>query len=127
MAVSSFARAIARGDEVVLFGGDTTSRDYTYVADAVDGTLRALDAAHGGAPGFRIYNLGSGRPVPLATLVASLGEALGRAPRVVHAPAPPGEVRATLASLDAARRDLGYEPRTSFDEGIRSFVRWSSG
>lgn len=132
MAVSSFARAILRGDELTLFGGGAMSRDYTYIADAVDGTQGAVDvaAARGerDAPGepasFRIYNLGSGRPVPLVALVAALGEALGRAPRVVPAPAPPGEVRATLASIDAARRDLGYAPRTSLDEGIRSFVRW---
>jgi UDP-glucuronate 4-epimerase len=133
MAVHAFARAIARGEVVTLFGGGAPSRDYTYVGDAVDGTLRAIDAAAGrggggeGAPGFRIYNLGSGRPVSLAELVGAIGEALGRAPRVAHAPAPPGEVRATLASIEAARRDLGYDPRTPLRDGICHFVRWMTG
>ena len=125
MAVHAFARAIERGDALTLFGGAESSRDYTYIDDAIDGTARAVDALLSrSAPGFRIYNLGGGRPVPLAALVAALGDELGRAPRVTRAPAPPGEVRATLACIDAARRDLGYEPAVSLEEGLRRFVAW---
>ncbi|HSN99038.1 MAG TPA: SDR family NAD(P)-dependent oxidoreductase [Candidatus Nanopelagicales bacterium] len=120
MAVRAFARAIDRGEPLTLFG-DGSSRDYTYIDDAVEGTLRAIDAP---GAGFRVYNLGSGRPVELSALCALLGEALGREPELLRVPAPPGEVRATLASIEAARRDLGYRPATPIDDGIRRFVDW---
>jgi UDP-glucuronate 4-epimerase len=121
MAVHAFCRAMENGDVLTLFGDGTSSRDYTYIDDAIDGTVAAIDRS---LPGFRIYNLGGERPVALKDVVARLAGALGREPRIELVPEAPGDVRHTLASIEAARADLGYAPRVDIDEGIRRFVEW---
>jgi UDP-glucuronate 4-epimerase len=121
MAVRAFCRAIDRGEPVTLFGTGETSRDYTYVDDVVDGTLAALDRDVGP---YAVYNLGGHRATRLDELVRLLALTLGKAAHVEHAPEVPGDVRSTHASVEAARRDLGYEPRTSLEEGLARFVAW---
>ena len=108
MAIHLFARAIQEGRPVPFFGDGSTQRDYTYVEDIVDGTVRALERMDG----FRIYNLGDSQPVPLSRLVELLeGE-------VVHVPKRPGEPDQTFAATDKIRRALGWRPRVSFEEGV---------
>jgi UDP-glucuronate 4-epimerase len=120
MAVHLFTRAIDRGEPIVLRGSGT-SRDYTYVDDIVDGTLAATLRA---GPGFRVYNLGGEHATSIDELVARIGEALGKKPRIEHAPAMTGDVQHTLASVDKARAELGYDPKVDLREGLRRFVAW---
>jgi UDP-glucuronate 4-epimerase len=121
MAVHAFCRAIDRGETVTLFGDGTSSRDYTYIDDAVAATVAAIDRS---GPGFRIYNVGSEHPVALKDLVGMLAAALGREPRVELGPELPGDVKHTFAAIGAARAELGYEPRVGLREGIERFVEW---
>ena len=120
MAIHAFTRAIDRGEPVTLFGSGT-SRDYTYVDDILQGVLGAIDRKPGG---FEIYNLGNSHAVELPRLVSIIAGALGKEARIEHGPMQPGDVKQTFASLDAARRDLRYEPRIPIEEGVRRFVEW---
>lgn len=124
MAIYKFCRAIERGEKITMFGQGDTSRDYTFVDDIVDGTISAIDKA---AEGYRVYNIGNNQPVTLRDLIGKLGEALGQTPTIEQLPEQPGDVRHTLASIEAAQRDLGYQPKTTIDEGLRRYVEWLRG
>jgi UDP-glucuronate 4-epimerase len=122
MAIHAFCRAIDRGEPISLHGTGDATRDYTYVDDVIDGTLRAIDRV---GEGYRVYNLGAGeRPTTLKEVVALLSEALGKPARVVTNPAVIGDVEHTIADITAARSALGYEPKTSIREGIARFTAW---
>jgi UDP-glucuronate 4-epimerase len=120
LAIHRFARLIDRGEPVPFFGDGSTSRDYTYVEDTVDGILAALDRPDG----YQIYNLGRSDPVPLSKMLATLEAALGAHAVVNRMPEQPGDVRTTCADVRKAGERLGYSPRVSFEEGIRRFVAW---
>jgi UDP-glucuronate 4-epimerase len=122
MAITLFTRAVLAGRPVTVFGDGSMRRDFTHVDDIVRGVLAALDRA---PPGFRVYNLGSGAPVDLEALVQAIGEAAGEEPAVQRAPVPLGDVDATFAEIGRAREELGWEPRISLREGLRSVVGWA--
>ncbi len=123
MAVHLFTRLVDTGRPVPVFGDGTSSRDYTYVDDIIDGVAAAMDRGRG----FGIYNLGESRTVSLAEMIAVIEKGLGRRAVIDRRPEQPGDVPATFADISAARRDLGYEPRTSFAEGYARFLAWYRG
>jgi UDP-glucuronate 4-epimerase len=120
MAIHKFARAIRDGAEIALFGDGSTTRDYTYVDDIVDGVCGALARAEG----FRIFNLGGGHRVSLSEMVAELEQALGRKGKVRHDGLHPGDMDHTQADVSAAREAFGYEPSFPFARGLERFVDW---
>jgi UDP-glucuronate 4-epimerase len=120
MAIHAFCRAIDRG-EPVLLRGSGTSRDYTYVDDIITGTVAAVERV---TPGYRIYNLGGCHGTPLEDLVQHIGAALGKTPRIERVAEMRGDVQHTLASVDRAQAELGYDPRVGIEEGVRRFVAW---
>jgi UDP-glucuronate 4-epimerase len=120
MAIHAFCRAIDRGEPVMLRGSGT-SRDYTYIDDIITGTVAAVERV---TPGYRIYNLGGCHGTPLEDLVQHLGAALGKTPRIERVAELRGDVQHTLASVERARAELGYDPRVGIEEGIRRFVAW---
>ena len=124
LAIHSFARRLAHGLPLTLYGDGSQARDYTYVDDIVRGVLAAVDWTATAPVGMDIFNVGGARPVPLRTLVGVLAGAMGVEPRVEWAPLPAGDVQRTFADLGKSRRALGYEPRISFEDGIARFVTW---
>lgn len=126
LAIHRFTDLIARGRPVRMHGDGSSERDYTYISDAVDGVLAALvrTADRGAAGPFELLNIGGGARVRLDRLIALIGAALGREPRIERLPDQPGDVRLTAADLRRAERALGYRPRVAIEEGIRNFVRW---
>jgi len=120
MAIHLFTRAIDAGEPITLFGDPASSRDYTYVDDIIDGVMASIERVNG----YRIYNLGESKTVPLAHLVELIGEALGKKPIVRRAPAQPGDVSRTFADISRAREELGYDPHVKIEEGVRRFVAW---
>jgi UDP-glucuronate 4-epimerase len=123
LAIHKFGRLIEAGKRIALFGDGSTSRDYTFIEDIVDGVAAAIDEAVL-APGFRIYNLGGSRTTTLLGLVELLGQALGKKPIVEWQPEQPGDMKRTLADLTLSGRALGYAPKVSIEEGIVRFVDW---
>ena len=128
LAIHKFTAAIARGESIRMFGDGSTERDYTYVSDAVDGTLSALEwTGKPGKPESRAFNIGGGGRVRLDHLITLIGEALGVTPRIERAPMQPGDVVLTSADLSRAEAELGYRPRVGIEKGIRQFVTWYEG
>jgi len=123
LAIHAFARRMAAGEPIPLFGDGSSQRDYTYVDDIVDGIEGAL-AFTTGTPGFEIFNLGESRTVTLLQLVELLSGAMGVEPRIEWKPPQPGDVERTYADVSKARRLLGYEPRVPVEAGIPRFVEW---
>jgi UDP-glucuronate 4-epimerase len=121
MAITLFTRAVLAGRPVTLFGDGSMRRDFTHVDDIARGVLAALE---GVSPGFRAYNLGSGAPVDLRTLVRAIGETAGIEPVVERAPVPLGDVDATFADISRARSELGWEPRVPLRQGLESVLAW---
>jgi UDP-glucuronate 4-epimerase len=122
LAVHRFTDLMARGLPVRMHGDGSAERDYTYISDAVAGVLAALTRADGAR--FEILNIGGGARVRLDRLIALIGAALGREPRIERHPDQPGDVHLTSADLRRVERALGYRPRVGIEEGIRNFVRW---
>lgn len=124
LAIHKFAQMILNGQSIPLFGDGSTSRDYTYVDDIVSGIKAAMLYQ---ASNFEIFNLGSGRTIPLVRLVESLEKALGINAIIDWLPEQPGDVKQTFADISKAQQLLSYQPSLSFDEGIQRFVDWKLG
>ena len=120
MAIHKFVQAAFEGTPVPFYGDGSTRRDYTYIADIVDGVLRALDRC----AGFEIYNLGESQTISLAELVAAIERATGRKMLLDRQPMQPGDVLVTYADVSKARERLGYLPKTPLTEGLGRFVAW---
>ncbi len=132
LAIHRFTDRIARGLPVRQHGDGSSERDYTYISDAVQGVVAAVDwtgdgGGGAGGPGTgtcEAFNIGGGGRVRLDRLLALIAEALGRTPVVERVPDQPGDVHMTAADLRRSERALGYRPTVGIEEGIRQFVRW---
>jgi UDP-glucuronate 4-epimerase len=120
LAIYKFAALIEAGQPVPMFGDGTTRRDYTYIADIVEGVVRAVERC----TGHHLYNLGNSSPVELRAMIEALGAALGKTPRIERLPEQPGDVRQTYAEITRAQAELGYAPQTPFRAGLEEFVAW---
>jgi UDP-glucuronate 4-epimerase len=138
MALFLFARAILDGRPIELFNHGHHTRDFTYVEDIAEGILRTLDRvptsdpawdsanpdpASSSAP-YRLYNIGSNRPIQLLRYVEVLEECLGRKAERVMKPLQPGDVPDTFADVSELIADVGYKPDTPVEVGVRHFVDW---
>ncbi len=122
LAIASFLRRVASGEPIEVFGDGSTSRDYTYVADIIAGVLSAYERID--RHGYRVWNLGSDRPVRLDEMVRVVGRVAGREPVIARRPVPPGDVDRTWADLTRAAAELGYKAKTPFEEGVSRQWDW---
>lgn len=120
LAISTFARRILRGQPVELFDRGRGLRDYTYVDDVADALVR-LAASE--APAL-VVNVGSDRPIETLRVMAELERGLGTPATRQLLPAQAGDVVATHADISLARKELGWQPRMPFEEGITRFCAW---
>jgi UDP-glucose 4-epimerase len=120
MAFHRFLRAQLEGEEITVYDDGEQTRDFTYVADAVAANLLALER---GTPGSA-YNIGGGSRVNLKLVLERIGTITGKPPRVRHAERQRGDVRDTHASTERARRELGWAPATSINEGLAAEAAW---
>ncbi|HTY63686.1 MAG TPA: GDP-mannose 4,6-dehydratase [Acidobacteriota bacterium] len=120
MAIHKFARLMAEGKEIPIFGEGDSRRDYTYVEDIVSGVLGAIEAN----PQFEIINLGESQTTTLLELVRHLENALEMKAVLRFMPNQPGDMEATYADINRARRLLGYNPKIPIQDGIRLFADW---
>ena len=122
LAIRLFMDKISRGQKITLFGEGNTSRDYTYVADTVDGILSALDRVP--RFGYRIWNLGNSKPTSLDSMVSAIARVVGRDAIVERAPMQAGDVMATWAEPARSAAELGYVPKVSFEDGLGRQWEW---
>ncbi len=120
MAIHKFARILSAGGEIEQFGDGSTSRDYTFVSDIVEGIVRALERTRT----YHVWNLGGSRATTLRELVEKVARGLAVAPRVKVLPTQPGDVERTWADVSLARAELGWEPQVDLDRGIETFLEW---
>lgn len=121
LAIHKFANLIADGRPVPVYGDGSTRRDYTYVGDLVTGIEAAL--RYDRSP-YEVINLGNNATVTLLEMIRALEGALGMRATIDWQPEQPGDVPQTWASVAKAHDLLGYEPRTTFTEGVRRFAEW---
>jgi len=114
--VPLFISAIAGGEPITVYGDGEQSRDFTYVANVVDATVRAASADDASG---QIFNVAAGSPATVNELAAAIGRILDRPVERREAEPRPGDVRDSWANVDVARRALGYEPAVALDEGLR--------
>ena len=120
MAISKFTRLIGQGKPVPVYGDGTTRRDYTYIDDILDGVLKAVERPFD----FEIINLGESRTTALSELIDLVAKHVGRAAEIEPLPLQPGDVSITCASIDKAKKLLGYNPQFPLEEGIAEFMVW---
>jgi UDP-glucuronate 4-epimerase len=138
MAMFIFAKAIVEGRPIKLFNNGEMSRDFTYVDDVVEAIVRLVDRpplpkqqtqsdspdpSSSAAP-WKIYNIGNNKPEQLMTVVSLLEKEFGRTAAKKFLPMQPGDVPATYADIDDLMRDVGFQPSTKVEEGIRRFAKW---
>jgi UDP-glucuronate 4-epimerase len=127
MAPMLFTKAILTGEAIRVFNDGKMRRDFTYIDDIVEATVRVIEKPPVGAPGSvpaAVYNIGNHEAVELETFIATLEHALGRAAVKVYAPMQPGDVPATFAATDRLAAVTGFAPRTPLAEGLARFVEW---
>jgi UDP-glucose 4-epimerase len=121
--IPSFIHHMLRDEPPIVHGDGDQSRDFTYVANAVEGTVMAMEApADRVAPG--VFNIAAGGRHSLNDLLRELAIILNKTPRVEHTPPRAGDIRHSQADIERARRAFGYEPRISFREGLEQTVAY---
>lgn len=122
LAIHKFTAKILRNETIEVFGSTSTSRDYTYIDDVIDGTVAAIECCEG----FEIINLGSETPISLAEMIKTIEQVTKRKAVIQQVPQQPGDVHQTYADISKAKKLLGYEPKTEFRRGIEIFAKWLS-
>jgi UDP-glucose 4-epimerase len=115
--VPLFITRVAAGEPVTVHGDGEQSRDFTFVSNVVDATLRAADAPDANG---RIFNVAAGRPATVNELAETIGRVVGKPVDVRHGPERPGDVRDSWADVSEARTVLGYEPAVGLEDGLRA-------
>jgi len=138
MALFLFTDAILKGEPINIFNNGEMSRDFTYVADIVEGVKRVNDNPPKGNPDwsgknpdpgsskapYLIYNIGNNAPIKLMDFIATIEKYLGIEAKKNFMPMQPGDVASTFANVDDLVKNLNYKPDTSLDVGIDQFVKW---
>ncbi len=120
MAMYIFTENMIKGKPIDVFNHGDMERDFTYIDDIVDGVLSALEIPLDN----EVFNLGNHTPVNLMYVIHTLEEILGVKAEMNMLPMQPGDVKRTYADIDKANKILGFEPRTSIEEGMKLFVDW---
>ncbi len=120
--ISRFSAALLAGRRPVIYGDGGQTRDFTYVANVVDGVLRACEAD--GVSG-EVMNVATGGRVSLLELLAVMNRLAGTRLEATHEPAREGDVRDSQADIEKARRLLGYTPVVDLETGLRRTLEWA--
>lgn len=138
MALFLFTKAIIEGKSIDVFNNGQMRRDFTYIDDIVEGIIRVInnpakpndewtgkypDPGTSKAP-YRVYNIGSNRPVLLMDFISTIEDCLGLEAKKNYLPLQPGDVVASHADVSDLMKDFGYSPKTTIGEGIRKFLEW---
>jgi len=120
LAIYKFAELMTAGKPIPVFGDGRTARDYTFVADTLEGIIACTRREFG----FEVFNLGESQTVPLNHLIELLEAALGCKAVIERQPMQPGDVPVTFADITKARTRLDYRPQVKIEHGIKVFAEW---
>ena len=123
LAIHKFMKAIYNGEHITLFGDGSTSRDYTYIDDIIEGTLRSYSYVTQNE-GYEIFNIGSDNPVSLYELVSILESTTGKTAVKITLPMQSGDVNRTFADISKASKGIGYKAKYDIHKGISHFHEW---
>ncbi len=138
MALFKFAAKILKGEPIDVYNYGNHRRDFTFVADIVEGVTRVMERIPAGNPAWsgdapdpassagpwKVYNIGNQQPIELLRYIEVLETCLGKTATKNLVPMQPGDVPDTYADVEALVADVGYRPATPIDEGVRAFVDW---
>ena len=133
-----FSSAILEDRTIDIFNYGKMQRDFTYIGDIAEGTVRVMDHIAAPNPDFdsdkpdpgssrapyRVYNIGNHQPVELMTFIETIEHALGRQAKKNFLPMQAGDVLATYADVDDLRQDVGFAPKTTLSEGVSHWAEW---
>jgi UDP-glucuronate 4-epimerase len=119
MSMFRFVQRISEGKPIVVYGDGNQERDFTYVEDIAQGTAAAVKPL-----GCETINLGGDRPVKLRDVISQIEELTGKKAVMESKPAHLADVPATWADISKARKLLGWEPKTKFEDGLAKLVEW---
>jgi UDP-glucuronate 4-epimerase len=120
LAIHKFTKLIDEGKSIPFYGDGSTSRDYTYIDDIVDGINCAINHING----YQLFNLGESNVITLNHLVKTIENALNKNAILNKQPMQPGDVIKTYADISKAKSEIGYNPKLDFETGIKEFVKW---
>lgn len=124
MAPNLFLKEIMDGGTIRVFNHGDLQRDFTYIEDVIDATVRVLDSPSGGPVPYKIYNVGNSSPVALMDFIRLLELHAGKTAAKVFVEMQPGDVKATYADTSRLEKDIRYRPKTPVEEGTRLFYEW---
>lgn len=122
MAPYIFTKKILNGDPITMFGDGSTSRDYTYVGDIVDGIIASMQIYPDKV--FQVFDLGNNSPIQLRDFIGELATVIGKKAKLEYAPKQPGDVENTCANITKAQAYFGYKPKVKLRDGLTKFVEW---
>lgn len=129
MAPMLFANAISKDEEIKVFNNGNLSRDFTYIDDIIEGTIRVIDSMPVASEcpndvAYKIYNIGCSTPVKLMDFINEIEQALGKEAKKIYLPMQQGDVYQTYADTSKLEHELNYKPKVNLHEGITKFIEW---
>jgi UDP-glucose 4-epimerase len=121
--IAKFTTSMMAGETPTIFGDGFTSRDFTYIENAVGANLLACEAPSSVATG-RVFNIGTGRSHTLNEVYATIAEQLGFTAKPIYGPTRAGDIKHSLADIHRASKELGYQPKAHFHDGLQKTVAW---
>lgn len=119
LAINIFTRAILKNELINIFGNGSKTRDFTYIDDIIEANMIAMCKGEG------VYNIGGGNRISITELAERIISIIGSASRIAYKDSEKGDAEHTLANIDRAKRELGWSPRITIEEGLRRYVEWT--
>ncbi len=124
LAIRKFIELIEQDRPIEMYGDGSTSRDYTYIEDIVDGILKAKKYILKNNKVFETINLGNNSPVPLKELITTIYSVMKKKENIIVVDPKPGDVEITFADINKAKEKLNYHPKITLVQGLKKFIEW---
>lgn len=124
LAIHKFTKNIIENQPIPFYGDGSTARDYTFIEDIIDGIVKSIRYLENHHDVYEIINLGESEVITLKEMVETIEKVVGKKAIIERLPMQPGDVQRTNANIEKAKKILGYQPKTSFEQGVTKFVEW---
>jgi UDP-glucuronate 4-epimerase len=124
MALFLFTKKILAGEPIPVFNNGNMKRDFTYIDDIAAGIVAAFKNPPTGDVPHKVYNLGNHKSEPLMRYIQLMEKELGKKAEYTMLPMQPGDVPESFSDITLAQKELGFEPKTNIDQGIKNFIAW---